>query len=105
MLDMMSALRRIKPVGSTEDYISGTVAIDERGLTRNELGELFSARVLAALSKDKGKCTKQVTLLAGGSHPATAKKLRKLELQGVVTYEKKLVGSNTKPTHFYTLVA
>jgi len=101
----MASLRRIKPVGSTEDYTSGSVAIDERGLTRKELGELFTATITAILTKDKCLCTKEVTLLSGSSHAATAKKLRKLESLGVITSIKKRVGSNTKSTHFYTLVA
>ena len=102
---MMSSLRRIKPTGCVDDYVSGCVAIDEQGLTRKQLGELFTDRVTAILSKDKALCTKQVTLLSGGSHAATAKKLRALKEKGLIVISfAKRIGKNTKATNFYTLV-
>lgn len=105
MLDIMKAFRAIKPTGCVDDYVSGGSAIEEQGYTRKALGQAFNDRILSILNPNKGMCTKQVTAVSGGSHAATARRLRILKADGVIKAELIRVGNNTKSTNFYTLVA
>ena len=100
----LDSFRAIKPVGSVDDYIAGQAEIDEKGLTRKQLSELFTARIIGILTDNSGVCTKQITSLSGVSQAATAKKLRTLKSKGIVKCFSERVGSNTKPTNFYSLV-
>lgn len=105
MLDIMKAFRAIKPTGCVDDYVSGGSAIEEQGYTRKELGQSFNERILSILNLTKGMCAKQITAISGGSHAATARKLRILKADGVIKSELVRVGNNSKSTNFYTLVA
>lgn len=104
MLLGIEAFRKIKPVGCTDDYLAGCAVIDEQGMTRKQVSELFTDRIVNILGGPSRLCTKQVTLLSGVSHAATAKKLRTLSAKGIIDSIQKRVGKNTKPTNFYSLV-
>lgn len=101
----LDSFRAIKPVGSIDDYMAGHAIINEKGLTRKQVGVLFTNRIIDILNFDSGMCNKQVALFSGVSRASTAKKLRQLKEKGLIRSFSKKVGDNAKPTNFYYLVA
>ncbi len=95
----MKALRRIKPVGSVDDYTAGDVI----GYTRQEAGEQFLASLLSAI-KVKAMSVPQLSKATGKSRAAVARRMYTQEEQGVVTAKKIKLSGQQRPVNFYSLV-
>ena len=95
----MKALRRIKPVGSVDDYTAG----DMIGCTRAEAGEIFLSDLLQAI-KVKAASVPELAKLTGRSRAAVSRRLTtQVNKKTVVTAKVKLPGAQ-RPVNYYSLV-
>ena len=95
----MKAFRRIKPVGSVDDYTAG----DMIGCTRAEAGEIFLSDLLQAI-KVKAASVPELAKLTGRSRAAVSRRLTtQVNKKTVVTAKVKLPGAQ-RPVNYYSLV-
>lgn len=95
----MKALRRIKPLGSVDDYSAGDVI----GYSRQEAGEQFLASLLSAI-KVKAMSVPQLSKATGRSRAAVARRMQTQESKGVVFVTPVKLSSAQRPVGFYSLV-
>lgn len=95
----MKAFRRIKSVGSVDDYTAG----DMIGCTRQEAGEMFLSDLLQAI-KIKAASVPELAKLTGRSRAAVSRRLTtQVNKKTVTTAKVKLPGAQ-RPVNYYSLV-
>lgn len=95
----MQALRRIKPLGSVDDYVAG----DMIGCTRAEAGEMFLESLLSAI-KVKAKSVPELAKLTGRSRAAVSRRLTTQVSKKTVTTKKVKLAGAQRPVNYYSLV-
>lgn len=96
----MKALRRIKPVGSVDDYEAGC----DNGSMKQVDSEAYLASIMNSI-KDKYLSAREVSVVTGRSRNSAHNRLKQQQALGTVVVENRRVPGTVRPVLFYKAAA